>query len=535
MTPLETANDVQGQEVSATLDLTDGQAAQPAPASSSGREVAKRRSTSTPAGARTVVMAAGPSGGAGSCSATPLAPSSAWGAGGQTGDFTWSYPLRVPPGVAGPEPDLASATRPAQWTDDVVDEQPAVLGRRGAGPRPGVRRASYVACARTCRRPTTPSRPATCAGRPTTPRWVRRTLRSWSRTPRQAGSSRTTTAADRRGPRLQRRQRRRVLDAHHDRRHAVLLRPGQADGPTRGRPTRLVCRCSATRRRALPAATFAASSASRRGAGTSTTSSTPRQHDDLLLRRETNSYGRNQQRCLELRPRRLPHPDRVRRARRHRARPALAPPRSPSPSPSGACRGQITCRSQLTSANATPGRTCRSTRSAPSATLPGPVVADLLQPQAADVTTFTTTGSTSSAVDAWVLVHQFPDPGDGTARRCGWSASRTPAAGGKAARIFLPRTTSSPSSCRTASTAGHAPPLNGASRRSATRAVAGRRQLLRQDCPHLEPASRSPTPGAASRSTSPPWATTPTLHYFHKYVATSVSRPTSPGGARHTQ
>ncbi|MFI1602372.1 DddA-like double-stranded DNA deaminase toxin [Streptomyces griseofuscus] len=45
--------------------------------------------------------------GAGSYQATSLSPSAAWNAGGSSGDFTWSYPLAVPPSNGGPAPSLA--------------------------------------------------------------------------------------------------------------------------------------------------------------------------------------------------------------------------------------------------------------------------------------------------------------------------------------------------------------------------------------------------------------------------------------------
>jgi RHS repeat-associated protein len=45
--------------------------------------------------------------GAGSFQATSLNPSAAWNAGGSSGDFTWSYPLAVPPSNGGPAPNLA--------------------------------------------------------------------------------------------------------------------------------------------------------------------------------------------------------------------------------------------------------------------------------------------------------------------------------------------------------------------------------------------------------------------------------------------
>ncbi|WP_421742687.1 RHS repeat-associated core domain-containing protein [Cellulomonas sp.] len=54
-----------------------------------------------------MALAAGTSSSSGSFSASPLSPSSSWQVAGQTGAFSWSYPLRVPPSVGGPEPDLA--------------------------------------------------------------------------------------------------------------------------------------------------------------------------------------------------------------------------------------------------------------------------------------------------------------------------------------------------------------------------------------------------------------------------------------------
>ncbi|MGW2343333.1 RHS repeat-associated core domain-containing protein [Streptomyces sp. NPDC001661] len=57
---------------------------------------------------RTMVLAlaAGSQSGSGDLAATPLAASSTWEAGGSSGTFTWSYPLRTPPAAAGPQPDL---------------------------------------------------------------------------------------------------------------------------------------------------------------------------------------------------------------------------------------------------------------------------------------------------------------------------------------------------------------------------------------------------------------------------------------------
>jgi RHS repeat-associated protein len=79
-TPLESRNDLAASTVTAVV-----------PASS----------------ARVMALAAAPAGGAGSFQATSLSPSSSWQVSGQTGTFSWAYPLRVPPALGGPEPELA--------------------------------------------------------------------------------------------------------------------------------------------------------------------------------------------------------------------------------------------------------------------------------------------------------------------------------------------------------------------------------------------------------------------------------------------
>ncbi|MFE0802204.1 RHS repeat-associated core domain-containing protein [Streptomyces sp. NPDC058812] len=85
-TPLESTNKRAANELSAPLSF--------APARS--------------AGGRTMVLAlaAGSQSGAGDLGATPLAASSTWEAGGSSGTFTWTYPLRTPPAAAGPQPEL---------------------------------------------------------------------------------------------------------------------------------------------------------------------------------------------------------------------------------------------------------------------------------------------------------------------------------------------------------------------------------------------------------------------------------------------
>lgn len=57
--------------------------------------------------ARLVALTAGASGTSGSYAATPLKASSTWSIGGNSGAFTWSYPMRVPPPINGPAPQVA--------------------------------------------------------------------------------------------------------------------------------------------------------------------------------------------------------------------------------------------------------------------------------------------------------------------------------------------------------------------------------------------------------------------------------------------
>ncbi|GLZ43709.1 RHS repeat-associated core domain-containing protein [Actinokineospora sp. NBRC 105648] len=54
-------------------------------------------------------LLAGPSGGGGDFGASALAPSSTWKAGGSSGEFSWSYPVRVPPTLGGAAPEVALA------------------------------------------------------------------------------------------------------------------------------------------------------------------------------------------------------------------------------------------------------------------------------------------------------------------------------------------------------------------------------------------------------------------------------------------
>ncbi|MEJ2855392.1 MULTISPECIES: RHS repeat-associated core domain-containing protein [unclassified Saccharothrix] len=89
---------------------------------------------STPTVFAAVASASGPSG---SFAATSLAPAGSWTAGGASGDFTYSYPLRVPPAIGGAAPSVAlgysaqsldgrtsSTNNQASWVGDGWDMSP---------------------------------------------------------------------------------------------------------------------------------------------------------------------------------------------------------------------------------------------------------------------------------------------------------------------------------------------------------------------------------------------------------------------------
>ncbi len=79
------------------------------PLQTSNDPAKKTVTTTAPLSAQQSVFAitAGSDSSAGDYSATSLSASSSWSGGGSSGDFTWSYPLRVPPAAAGPTPSLA--------------------------------------------------------------------------------------------------------------------------------------------------------------------------------------------------------------------------------------------------------------------------------------------------------------------------------------------------------------------------------------------------------------------------------------------
>jgi RHS repeat-associated protein len=95
--------------------------------------------------------------GQGSSKVTSLSPSATWSVAQQTGDFSWSYPLRVPPAPGGLEPDLSLS-----YSSAVVDGHTSATNNQaswvgdGWSLSPGFIERSYDTCAADTEDGTTP-------------------------------------------------------------------------------------------------------------------------------------------------------------------------------------------------------------------------------------------------------------------------------------------------------------------------------------------------------------------------------------------
>ncbi|MEH1129788.1 RHS repeat-associated core domain-containing protein [Micromonospora sp. CPCC 206061] len=120
-TPLQSTNDTVAGTVSAKVSVTT-------------------------AGTLLAVQAAA-SGPAGDYAATSLQASSTWAAGGNSGDFTWSYPMRVPPAPGGPAPKvgLAYSSQSVDGRHAASNNQPSWVGE-GFEAWPGYIERAYEFC-----------------------------------------------------------------------------------------------------------------------------------------------------------------------------------------------------------------------------------------------------------------------------------------------------------------------------------------------------------------------------------------------------
>ncbi|GII88355.1 hypothetical protein Ssi03_63450 [Sphaerisporangium siamense] len=117
-TPLPTRNDVKAGRLTADVGFTT-------------------------AGTMTLAAEAAPSGAAGSYEATSLSPSATWEVSNQSGAFSWSYPLQLPPTPGGPTPEIGFAyssgsvdgrtvatNNQASWIGEGFDYWPGFIERR---------------------------------------------------------------------------------------------------------------------------------------------------------------------------------------------------------------------------------------------------------------------------------------------------------------------------------------------------------------------------------------------------------------------
>jgi RHS repeat-associated protein len=97
--------------------------------------------------ATTLALEGGPTSTTGSFAATSLSPSSSWTAGGNAGDFSWQYPMRTPPALGGPVPNLSLSYSSASvdGRNATTNNQPNWIGE-GFDYWPGYISRAYEAC-----------------------------------------------------------------------------------------------------------------------------------------------------------------------------------------------------------------------------------------------------------------------------------------------------------------------------------------------------------------------------------------------------
>jgi RHS repeat-associated protein len=134
-TALPSSNDARHARVSADVTLP-------------GAPTGGVRADALGANAVLVAATAGPSGTAGDFTATPLAPSSTWQAGGSSGDFEWTYPMRVPQSLGGPAPGVALSysSQSVDGRNQASNNQPSVVGEGFELATAGFIERRYKAC-----------------------------------------------------------------------------------------------------------------------------------------------------------------------------------------------------------------------------------------------------------------------------------------------------------------------------------------------------------------------------------------------------
>ncbi|MCX4756216.1 polymorphic toxin-type HINT domain-containing protein [Kitasatospora purpeofusca] len=115
--------------------------------SMSSRALAAAAPSGSGGGSVVLAAAPSPSGSLGNYKATSLSPSSAWSAGSNSGNFTYGYPIQVPPALGGSTPPVALGYNSADvdGKTSASNAQPSWIGD-GWGYEPGFIERSYKSC-----------------------------------------------------------------------------------------------------------------------------------------------------------------------------------------------------------------------------------------------------------------------------------------------------------------------------------------------------------------------------------------------------
>jgi RHS repeat-associated protein len=142
-TPVPTANDLAARTL--TVQLT----AQPAATTPTSTLRAAASGSRSVGGTAVLAVTSTTSGGTGDYKATSLTPSGTWQVGLQTGDFTWQYPLRVPPPIGGAAPAVSLAYDSGSTDGETAqtNTQPSQVGEGFDLTGGGFVERKYKACA----------------------------------------------------------------------------------------------------------------------------------------------------------------------------------------------------------------------------------------------------------------------------------------------------------------------------------------------------------------------------------------------------
>ncbi|MGW4496775.1 hypothetical protein [Streptomyces sp. NPDC004376] len=149
LTALKSGNDVKAAALSALVPVAAAEESASAAAPVTKATTATRSASGLVASDGTVLLAAtaGASGASGNFTATSLAPSASWAAGGSSGGFSWDYDLDVPdvPGRVQPEMSLAYSSQSVDGRTASTNNQANWIGD-GWSMEPGYIERRYVSC-----------------------------------------------------------------------------------------------------------------------------------------------------------------------------------------------------------------------------------------------------------------------------------------------------------------------------------------------------------------------------------------------------